>query len=399
MLHKATIAGAHAPSYQLGSKLLQAVGEIDIAGRQLNKLAVKIGGELTEARDARTEAYFAGPLPRPRKQPATPMALACVSSDGVRMQTRTEGPGRGVQQPHWRETKNALFLRCSGVSFQHDPHPHLPACFADRRRMKSLLSGIADDAAHPNDDAAHPNEVDETTRQDPWRPEVLFRTCLSSLADSDAFGRMMETEADARGFYCAAKRAYVADGLPYNWTIQQRHFPTFTPILDFVHVVEHLHEAARAVSDEEEATWQLHMAWTQACWQGRAEQVLDALRGYQQHLGSPPPACESTDPRQVVASTLGYLENNAHRMDYPRYRREGLPITSSHMESYVKELNYRVKSTEKFWNDGASGEAILSLRSASLCDDDRLSAHLRARPGNPFHPNARAKPTSLASAG
>lgn len=332
-------------------------------GRQLNKLAVKIGTEFIEARDACTEDYFAGPLPRPRKQPVTPIALASVSSDGGRMQTRLEGPGRGVQEPHWRETKNALFLRMNGVSFEHDPHPHLPACFADRRRMKSLLSGI------------------------------------SSLADSDAFGRMMETEANARGFYCAAKQAYVADGLPYNWTIQQRHFPTFTPILDFVHVVEHLHEAARTVSDDEEATWQLHIAWTLACWQGRTEQVLEQLREHQQRLGAPPPGCELTDPRQVVASAIGYLENNARRMDYPKYRRDGLPITSSHMESYVKELNYRVKSTEKFWNDGASGEAILSLRSASLCDDDRLSAHLRARPGNPFHPNARAKPPSLASAG
>jgi hypothetical protein len=392
-LEKAIIAGAHAPSYQLGSKLLDVVVGIHIAGRQLNKLAVKIGTEFTEARDAATEAYFAGPLPRPRQQPATPIALACVSSDGGRMQTRLEGPGRGVRGPHWRETKNALFLRMNGLSFEHDPHPHLPACFADRRRMKSLLSGIADAAAADQD------EAEDTTRQDPWRPQSLFCTCLSSLADSDAFGRMMETEANARGFYCAAQQAYVADGLPYNWTIQQRHFPTFTPILDFVHVVEHLYEAARAVSDDEEATWQLHLAWTQACWQGRAPRVLDALHAHQRRLGSPPRGCESTDPRQVVASAIGYLENNARRMDYPRYRRKGLPITSSHMESYVKELNYRVKSTEKFWNDGASGEAILSLRSASLCDDDRLSAHLRARPGNPFHPNARAKPPSLASAG
>ena len=32
-----------------------------------------------------------------------------------------------------------------------------------------------------------------------WRPERLFRTCLSSLCDSDSFGRMMEAEADSRG--------------------------------------------------------------------------------------------------------------------------------------------------------------------------------------------------------
>ena len=61
---------------------------------------------------------------------------------------------------------------------------------------------------------------------------------------------MMEVEADARGFYHAAKKAFVSDGLPYNWVIQQRHFGDFTPILDFVHAVEHLYEAARSVHDD-----------------------------------------------------------------------------------------------------------------------------------------------------
>jgi len=58
------------------------------------------------------------------------------------------------------------------------------------------------------------------------------------------------------------------------------------------------------------------------------------------------------------------------------------------MESFAKKLNQRVKGTEKFWNDGVSGEAILQVRAAALCDDDRLQRHLKTRPGNPFRPNA-----------
>jgi hypothetical protein len=84
-------------------------------------------------------------------------------------------------------------------------------------------------------------------------------------------------------------------------------------------------------------------------------------------------------------------------MNYPEYRRQGLPTTSAHMESLVKEINARVKGTEKFWNDGNSAEAILQIRAAALCDDDRLSTFLRDRPGNPFHPNVSATP-SLATA-
>jgi hypothetical protein len=67
-----------------------------------------------------------------------------------------------------------------------------------------------------------------------------------------------------------------------------------------------------------------------------------------------------------------------------------IPVTSAWMESLVKEMNYRVKGTEMFWNDPNGTEAILQVRSAALCDDDRLSRHLRNRPGSPL--TRRPKP-------
>ena len=35
-----------------------------------------------------------------------------------------------------------------------------------------------------------------------------------------------------------------------------------------------------------------------------------------------------SDPRQVVSKSLTYLENNRTRMNYPEYRRQGLPTMS-----------------------------------------------------------------------
>ena len=140
------------------------------------------------------------------------------------------------------------------------------------------------------------------------------------------------------------------------------------------------------------------MPWAETCWHGRIAHLIVELRDHQQRIGEPPEDCEATDPRKVLAEAIGYFQNNTRRMNYPQYRRDGLPITSAHMESFVKELNYRVKSTEKFWNDGLSGEAILQIRAASLNHDERLTKHLETRRGNPFHPNAKAQPTSLAAA-
>jgi hypothetical protein len=43
-----------------------------------------------------------------------------------------------------------------------------------------------------------------------------------------------------------------------------------------------------------------------------------------------------------------------------------------------------------FWNDPDGAEAILQVRAASLCDDERLAKHLRSRAGCPFTRRPRA---------
>ena len=119
--------------------------------------------------------------------------------------------------------------------------------------------------------------------------------------------------------------------------------------------------------------------------------MIGELRAWQQRHG-PFPSGEDvpdTDVRKVVQTAVTYLTNNRGRMNYPRYRRQGLPVTSSLAESLVKQMNQRVKGTEKFWNDGASGEAILQLRAAVISEDARLATWIRTRPISPFSPRCR----------
>jgi hypothetical protein len=60
-------------------------------------------------------------------------------------------------------------------------------------------------------------------------------------------------------------------------------------------------------------------------------------------------------------------------MDYPAYRKQGLPITSSHIESTVKLINRRIKGSEKFWLQPES-ECVLQLRADHLSDSKPLSS-------------------------
>ncbi|WP_227254401.1 hypothetical protein [Frigoriglobus tundricola] len=110
---------------------------------------------------------------------------------------------------------------------------------------------------------------------------------------------------------------------------------------------------------------------------------------WQVRRGEPPPgeaatAEERRDPRRVVAQARTYLGNNRDRMAYPRYRREGLPTTSSLVESLVGEVSARVKSEQKHWNRPGGAESILQLRAAVLSQDDRLPRFFAQRPGSSF---------------
>ena len=131
-------------------------------------------------------------------------------------------------------------------------------------------------------------------------------------------------------------------------------------------------------------SWEQHLAWMRGCWQGQVARVLEELRVWQGRIGPPPPEAADNDPRKIVATTITYLENNRLRMSYPAYRQVGLPVTTAWMESLVKEVDFRVKGTEMFWNDPEGAEAILQVRAPALSDDDRLSKYLHTRPGSPF---------------
>jgi hypothetical protein len=111
----------------------------------------------------------------------------------------------------------------------------------------------------------------------------------------------------------------------------------------------------------------------------------EKLHAWQGRIGEPPEGEEldAKDPRRLVAEAVSYLQNNESRMDYPRYRKMGLPITSSLAESLVGEVNARVKSKQKYFNRPDGAEAILQLRAAVLSEDDRLQRFFEQRPGNP----------------
>lgn len=419
LLYRLVTLSGQLRSAEGAATALHTVAQVQISGRHVQRLTQEVGLDLARKRDEQAAQQRRRQLP---SRVAEPPPVAVVEVDGGRMGTREPGVGPGVQQPQPKEDKIAFLLSMRSATHTTDPQPDPPAAFRDHPRVARLVRQIkswsapsapeslasapaadtvaqttaaADTVAQTTTtaaDAAAENAVAAAvvtaqperagTRPDP--PKHLVRTCVASMYTSAAFGPLLAAEAQTRGFFAAPRQAFVGDGQQYNWSLQQAYFPHFEAIADFLHVLCYLYTAAWAVQPQEKAHWQQYVNWMTACWRGQVSTVVAELAAWQEQFGRPPPAAVAHDPRQLVHEALTYLGHNAPRMEYPRYRQQGLPVTSSWVESLVGEFNARVKGWDKWWNRGEGAEAILQVRAAVLSEDDRLRRYFAERPGNPY---------------
>jgi hypothetical protein len=387
LVQRIAVSASETRSFHRAAIVMGQVAGQAVSAKTIQRVVGDVGGELADRRDANPKTADAL-----AERPAEPPQLAVVECDGGRIRTREPGHGPGVHfaGEGWRETKNACLIRATHETFHDDPQPDPPACFCDPKHVAQLAETEALSVAAPGGSEVDARESEGDESEGPrgfpgdWRPKRLMRTVVSSIKCSREFGRQMAREAKRRRFAEASAKAFLGDGLPWNWSIWKEHFRDFTPILDFIHPLSYLFLAARAVHANADDAWGQYLAWMRGCWRSEVRQVLDELRTWQTKLGLPADDAPESDPRTVVAATITYLENNHPRMKYSEYRQQGLPITTAWMESLVKEMNYRVKGTEMFWNDPEGAEAILQVRAAALSDDDRLGKHLTTRPGSPF---------------
>lgn len=363
------MCAAETRSFARAEAVLRAVGEVQLSGRHLGRLAHEVGQQLSEDQRQRASEYDQGTLP---VEVENVPELSVIEVDGGRINTRQNDQGVGARGAAWRESKNGVLMRMHSPQHTVDPTPDLPAAFLDRGRIKRLvaqLKGASSEALPVEPDG----DVRGVANLHYRGPQRLMRTCLSTLSDSREFGRRLAAEAHRKAHFQAPRRAFVADGLKQNWSIHQSHFRTFTPIVDFIHVISYVYQAALAIGQDEDFAWGLAVEQIEACWQGRVSEVIE---GFTRWLANQPPPDEEplpeTDPRKIVQRAATYLTNNRQRMNYPEYRRQGLPVTSALAESLIKEINYRVKGSEMFWSDPEGADAILALRAASLSDDERL---------------------------
>lgn len=399
VLDRIVSAGVEHRSFETASRMLRKLSGLSISTMHVQRVTRKIGEELHAQQDDQTRRHRDRNLPSEAIQP---VAIACVETDGGRVNTRDAEAGRGVSCPQWKEDKIAALWRMTGAAFSADPHPQLPRCFADHDHVTQMVRQIHGTGSNDGEPVSavppavqDPTAPPSTSPPPEWPPERVYRTCVATMDDVHGFGPRVAAEAQRRGFYQASRQVFLGDGGSANWTVHKLHFPHFTAVVDFVHAVAYLHEAAGAVTNSGGAHWEQYLEWATACWQGRVEQILTEIEQWRQKIGEIPETEErlpDTDPRAVLHRVSSYLRNNSARMHYPRYRQAGLPITSALVESCIKQFNWRVKSSDKFWTRTEGAEAILQVRAAWLSDGEPLEKFIHARPGNAFYHSREKSP-------
>jgi hypothetical protein len=373
----------------------------------------RIGEERLAQRDLLVQTWDELPLVDKGRSPITDVPdLAVVMTDGGRVQILPDEEDEGITEDEtpqsgqppgppddagggadgqrrgrfWRENKAAAVMTMSSETHQADPCPELPEVFSDPLVVLKLAREVGHAEAIPqaepfrssgseqDQQQAEPAEQEREQKQKrPDSPEVTSRRVLATRRGNDAFGPMVAALAWSLGLMMALRGAFVADGAEGNWSIQKKYFPRFTAIVDFIHVLSYVFAAAMAGRSFAEG-WPVYQQWIAWVWQGEVERVLEAMR---RRLGE---LAEGSKEAECVGKSLGYLEGQKGRMDYSEYRKQGLPIMSSVMESTVKQIGRRVKGTEKFWSEEGV-EAVMQLRADYLSDDEPMEQFWQERAG------------------
>ena len=189
---------------------------------------------------------------------------------------------------------------------------------------------------------------------------VSYSAAIESAATRDTdktpseFAQRVEREAQRRGFHYAQRRVVLGDGAPWVWNLADEYFPGAIQIVDRFHAKQKLSDVARSIFAAESSLAK--------DWGRQRHNELDAgdiealLHSLQAH------APKDDEARKCVE----YIQRNYRRMDYAKFRTEGLCTSTGVVEAGCKvAIGTRCKRAGMHWTV-AGADAIIALRCCHL---------------------------------
>ena len=200
------------------------------------------------------------------------------------------------------------------------------------------------------------------SEHDSTRPPPRQVRYLSGFYDLPTLGRQLHGEALEVGWTAAEQQIAISDGGNGLEDFFRTFFPKAECILDFWHAKEHLVELAQAIYPSDEAARQ---RWTDEACHRLKQEGGARVRTWLETLDL---SSASAEAREVHRCQTQYFRNHEHRMDYPRYVRNGWQIGSGPVESACKTVvGNRLKGGGMRWGE-AGADAVCHLRALYLSE-------------------------------
>jgi hypothetical protein len=298
-------------SFQEGSTLLHELAGVDVDPKRVEREAERLGADVAADEKAAHEHLDLNPL--------APTVYMAVDGTGIPMH-HSELVGRPGKQPD-----------------------------GSAKTREAKLCAVW--TAEARDEQGHPV-------RDPG--SVTYTAAIETAASPDAspkdspFAERVLREAHRRRFDEAEKRVLLGDGAPWIWKLAEMHLPDAIQIVDLFHAKQRLSDVAKAVYGP---TSHLAVTWAKRRHHeldsGRISSILKALSRL---------ACRSREAQNAIA----YVRTNRHRMQYPRFRAQGLCTSSAVIEAGCKlVVGARFKRAGMHWT-AAGANTILALRCCRL---------------------------------
>jgi hypothetical protein len=178
---------------------------------------------------------------------------------------------------------------------------------------------------------------------------------LAGLYELPELGEQMRRQGAQVGMDRAEVWVALTDGGAGLEEFVQVYFPRAQCVLDFYHAAEHLNDLARALYRDEAQAQQAAGRWCHTLKHEGGGALLTLLERIDVRG-------RKSEVREAHRREVGYVRNNVHRMDYPRYLANGWLIGSGHVEAACKSVvGQRLKGGGMRWcEEGA--DTVCHLR-------------------------------------
>jgi hypothetical protein len=217
------------------------------------------------------------------------------------------------------------------------------------------------------------NPVPELPDDSPYQPPAkacMQARYLSGLYSLEQLGVALRKQAGQVGMDQADIWIGLTDGGSGLEEFVRRHFPRDPVlILDFWHASEHLTELSQVLYPSDDAERQRVLGdWCRRLKREGGAPLLALLRAL-------PVAGKAAV--QKHAETVGYFQNNVHRMDYPTYVANGWSIGSGAVESACKTVvGQRLKLAGMRWREYGT-DTMCHLRALFKSESSQWQAFWR----------------------